>query len=136
MHIGRHRQTGRALHAVKHGQSAVESQPAKRVRTGAVRFVIRRLKDELHRQIAANFLQPRGDAQRQLFGLDDAWPGDKQQRLASAATIRSDLSEGSQSGQWLVVSDRRVEDGEESFHVGQFLASVACHWLCQCGDCE
>jgi hypothetical protein len=61
-------------------QALLHADAAKRLRRAAIGLVVRRLENEWNAQCCADFLQLSRDVDLQLFRLDDARPGNEEQR--------------------------------------------------------
>jgi hypothetical protein len=85
MDICRHRQPRAAFDRFQRLEPFVQPRPAEGFGRSAIRLVERRLEDERNLQTLSYFREAIRDPERQIMRLDDARPGDPEQRLAWAA---------------------------------------------------
>jgi hypothetical protein len=78
----------------KDAQAFLHADAAKRLRRAAIGLVVRRLEDEWNAQSRADFLQLSRDVDLQLFRLDDARPGNEEQRPVQPDLESAQVHEG------------------------------------------
>src|SRR5690606_6433773 len=91
VHVGQHRQTGRAPHVVEDAQALVAAEAAERAARRPVRLVVRRLEDDADVELPRDPRDALAVAQRRLAALDDAGSGDEGERRSAADDDRPDL---------------------------------------------
>ena len=82
--IGEHRHADLALHFRQHAQPFLHTRAAEAGARRAIGLVEARLEDEGNAQRRGDLFQLAGDIELQLFGLDDAGPGDQEKWLVEA----------------------------------------------------
>src|SRR5262245_15652153 len=82
--VGEDRDVKLRLDAGEHAQPFLETRTAERAARRAIRLVVRGLEDERHLKPAGHIDEPSSQIRRVLLALDDARPGDEDERTAAA----------------------------------------------------